>query len=94
MSECRDPVAVHHLLVLEDVDRAWTEEFCLLPRSVMDKYGEFLATTLDELRTFWTAPLGWAAASATSSPTQTADDENVHGLGPDAHGLGPGAHGS
>ena len=64
-----------------------------MPREVMDKFGEFLATALDELRTFRAAPLGWAAAAATSSPTQTADDEHVHGLWPDAHGLGPGAHG-
>ena len=79
--------------LLEDVDRAWTEEFGPVPREVMDKFGEFLATALDELRTFRAAPPGWAAAAATSSPTQTADDEHVHGLGPGAHGLGPGAHG-
>ena len=63
--------------LLEDIDRAWTEEFGPVPREVMDKFGEFLATALDELRTFWAAPPGWAAAAATSSSTQTADDEGV-----------------
>ena len=79
--------------LLEDLDRAWTEDFGPVPREVIDKCGEFLAKALEELMTFQAAPPGWAAAAATSSPTQTADDENVHGLGPGAHGLGPGAHG-
>ena len=78
--------------LLEDLDRAWTEDFGPVPREVMDVFAERLATALEELRTFRAAPPGWAAAAATSSPTQTADDEHVHGLGPGAHGLWPGAH--
>ena len=64
-----------------------------MPREVMDMVGKHLAAAWDELRTFRAAPPGWAAAAEASSPTQTTDDENVHGLGPSAHGLGPGAHG-
>ena len=79
--------------LLKDIDRAWTEEFGLVPREVMDMVGKHLATDWGELRTFRAAPPGWAAAAEASSPTQTTDDENVHGLGPSAHGLGPGAHG-
>ena len=79
--------------LLEDIDRTWTEEFGPVPREVMDMVGKHLATAWDELRTFRAAPPGWAAAAEASSPTQTTDDENVHGLGPGAHGLGPGAHG-
>ncbi|MDA8583776.1 hypothetical protein N9L68_06065 [bacterium] len=51
--------------LLEDVDRAWTEEFGHVPREVMDKFSELLATALDEIRTFRAAPLGWAAAAET-----------------------------
>ena len=61
--------------LLEDLDRAWMDDFGPVPCEVMDKFGEFLAMALEELKTFRAAPPGWAAAAASSSPTQTADDD-------------------
>ena len=47
--------------LLEDLDRAWTQDFGPVPREVMDVFAERLGTALHELRSFRAAPDGWAA---------------------------------